>query len=317
MTKKERVIAVLRGELPDYTPSGFWLHFPPEYQGWEAALDAHLEFMKDTDTDICKVMNEALLRGSSRIGKPQDFRNLKITNQTMENLEQEIKLVRRIVEKIGDETAVLVTVHGALVSCHHASGREGFFVDNLDFFRRCMRENPEALQTALEQVTGVLCEFVSQCKAAGADGIYYALLGAERDLFTPEEYHTYIEPFDRRILETANDGRGFNVLHICKKNLDIARFRDYPADVVNWGVYENNPSLEEGMAIFADKVILGGMDNKGVLVNGTEQEIQQEVRRLLSGTDRKRFMLGADCTLPTDIDRDRIRSVVEASRSFR
>lgn len=317
MTKKERVIAVLRGELPDYTPSGFWLHFPPEDQKWETAMEAHLKFMKDTDTDICKVMNEALLRGSSQIRNPEDFQSLKITNQTMENLEQETRLVRRIAEKIGDEAAVLVTVHGALVSCHHASGRDGFFVDNLDFFRRCMREAPEALQTALEQTAEVLCAFVKKCKEAGADGIYYALLGAEKDLFTPEEYHTYIEPFDRRILETANDGRGFNVLHICKKNLDISRFRDYPADVVNWGVYEGNPSLEEGMKIFADKVVLGGMDNKGVLVNGTKQEIQQEVCRLLSGTDRKRFILGADCTLPTDIDRSRIRSVVEASRSFR
>ena len=30
MNKRERVMAVIRGQKPDRIPSGFWLHFPRE-----------------------------------------------------------------------------------------------------------------------------------------------------------------------------------------------------------------------------------------------------------------------------------------------
>ena len=91
MKKKERVMEAIAGKKFDYTPSGFWLHFPLEQQRWENALEAHLEFMKDTDTDICKVMNEALLRGEKRIEKPSDYRDLKITEATKENLKKQVE----------------------------------------------------------------------------------------------------------------------------------------------------------------------------------------------------------------------------------
>lgn len=317
MNSKERILALINGELPDYTPTGFWLHFPPEQQSWETTLKAHLDLLHETDTDICKVMNEALLRGNKPVENPSDFRTLELTTQAMDNLDREVQLVRCLAKEVDGRAAVLVTVHGALVSAHHASLRKGYYVDNIDFYRRCFHEDREALMSALEQVTEALCGFTRKCMEAGADGIYYALLGAEKDLLTPEEYHTYIEPFDRRILEAASLKDGINVLHLCKKGLDIERFRDYPAQIINWGVYEDNPSLNQGFSIFPDKIILGGLDNHhGPLLEGTEDEIHREVDRLLGQVDRRRFILGADCTLPTDINRNRIRAVAQASRRF-
>ena len=50
MTKKQRVLAVLRGEKPDHTPAGFSLHFPAEQSQGEAGVRAHLEFFQETGT---------------------------------------------------------------------------------------------------------------------------------------------------------------------------------------------------------------------------------------------------------------------------
>ena len=61
MTKRERVYGLIEGKEVDRTPVGFWLHFPEECQHGEAAVKAHIDFMKQTNTDILKVMNENIL----------------------------------------------------------------------------------------------------------------------------------------------------------------------------------------------------------------------------------------------------------------
>ena len=60
MTKRERVIRAVRGEETDGIPSCFSMHFSPEYANGESAVDAHIQFLKQTDTDILKIMNENL-----------------------------------------------------------------------------------------------------------------------------------------------------------------------------------------------------------------------------------------------------------------
>ena len=51
MTKKERVIAAIEGREPDKIPSGFSLHFPKEIAFGDAAVDAHIRFFEESDTD--------------------------------------------------------------------------------------------------------------------------------------------------------------------------------------------------------------------------------------------------------------------------
>ena len=50
MNKKERVMAVIRGEKPDRIPTGFWFHFSPRDQ--ERVVSAHLRYFAESGTDI-------------------------------------------------------------------------------------------------------------------------------------------------------------------------------------------------------------------------------------------------------------------------
>lgn len=318
MNKKERVMAVIRGEKPDRTPSGFWLHFPSELQKPENVVSSHLKFFSESKTDICKVMNEALLRGTDEIHTPDDYKRVALSAETRESLNLQVDNIKKICDEIGDTSLVQATIHGVVVSTHHLSLRKGFYVDNKDFFFRCMKENREALTNTFDMVADELCDLSRRCIEAGVGGIYYACLGGEKDLFTEEEFHQYVEPYERRVFEAAAGAPCFNTLHICKSGLDIARYKDLPAQVVNWAIHENNPSLEEGAAIFADKVILGGLDDRaGVLVDGTREEIEAETHRILKQMQGRRFILGADCTLPTEIASERIAAAVDACASYR
>ena len=105
------------------------------------------------------------------------------------------------------------------------------------------------------------------------------------------------------------------MLHMCKDHLDLTRYADYPCDAVNWGIYSDNISLEEGRKLFAGKTILGGLDDRdGVLVHGTKEQIERRVAELMDEMKGYPFILGADCTLPTDIPYDNIRAAIEATR---
>ena len=44
---------ILRGEIPDQTPAGFWFHYPSTYSVQEMA-EAHLDLYRRTDMDIIR-----------------------------------------------------------------------------------------------------------------------------------------------------------------------------------------------------------------------------------------------------------------------
>jgi uroporphyrinogen decarboxylase len=65
--------------------------------------------------------------------------------------------------------------------------------------------------------------------------------------------------------------------------------------------------------LFSDSMVLGGFqDRAGVLVDGSEEDIDLHTQKVLSEMKGKRFIIGSDCTLPTEIDYRRINSVVKA-----
>lgn len=319
MNKRDRVLAVVQGKHPDYVPASFSMHFPQEAAYGAEAVKAHLAFFKETDLDICKIMNENLLRGEETVTVPVDMARERISDAAKQRMADQVDLVKRIKDSIGGDNVVLATIHGPMVSIHHMSGRTGFFVDNLAFYKQCIQENPQALRQALARAADGLCELASRCvNEAGADGIYFAGLGAEKDLFTDEEYHEYVRPFDLQVFESVSKKDAINVMHICKKGIAVSRFADYPAQIFNWEFGGLNPTMEDGFCIFPeDRVIMGGLDNdKGPLVEGGPKEIESAVHDILRRAQGRRFILGASCTLPTNTPIENIRAAAEACRTY-
>ena len=312
MTTKERVIAAIEGRPVDRVPSGFWLHFPETCFHGDAAVQAHVDFFRETGTDIQKIMNENLVPCDIPIQKASDWKNLKPFHRQSPFIVEQVDLIKRILDKTGGEGMTLATVHGIVASAWHARGGSAGYETGSGLLAAHLREDPKAVSYGWEIISDGLAILAEACLEAGADGIYYAALGGESYLSTDDEFETYIKPHDLKILKAAEKSP-YNVLHICKDRLNLARYKDYPFAVVNWGVYEQNPSLLDGAALFPDRVILGGLDDRaGVLVDGSEEQIRDAVHQLLHTMEGRRFLLGADCTLPTEISYSRIRTAVEA-----
>ena len=317
MNSRERVTAVVEGREADRTPVAFWCHFHEQDRFGEAAVKAHMDFFRESGTDICKVMNENTLPCTYKIDTVGDYAKAAPINMRCKYMQDQVDTVKRIAELVDGQAVVLATIHGVIVSAHHMSGNPGVYVDNRQRFRAYLQENPEALKDGFKRISEGLAELAEACIEAGADGIYYAALGAEKDLFTAEEYERYVEPYEKLVFAAADKGRKYNTLHICKHGLDIARYASYPVSMVNWAIHEDNPTLEEGCRIFRDKVILGGLDDRsGVLVDGTAVEIGAEIGSLLTRMEGRPFVLGTDCTLPTDYSRERLKLAVLACEHY-
>jgi uroporphyrinogen decarboxylase len=61
---------------------------------------------------------------------------------------------------------------------------------------------------------------------------------------------------------------------------------------------------------------MGGMDRHGVLVTGTKERIHAEVSAVLRDAPDL-FVLGADCTVPSDIPWENLRTAIEAAHAGR
>jgi len=209
-------------------------------------------------------------------------------------------------------------LHGVVASSIHPLEKAGMSYDETRLFLlSALRENPKPVVSAMQRITDAMCALVEEYHAAGVQGIYYAALGAEKRYFTDEEFATWIAPLDHQILKTIKETGSYSFLHMCKDGLDLHRYSGCldVVDVVNWGVYEAPFSLEEGRSLFAGKTLMGGLANRsGVLVDGSEQAIQSEVKALITQMGRTGFILGADCTLATEQDLQRVRYAVQACR---
>ncbi|HAC3243871.1 TPA_asm: uroporphyrinogen decarboxylase, partial [Listeria monocytogenes] len=153
---------------------------------------------------------------------------------------------------------------------------------------------------------------------AGADGIYLSVQSIQDARVSQEVYKQVIAPSELHVLETAKEAGGVNILHICgyegARN-DIHLFTDYPAPVINWAVGPEGISLAEGREIFGGRTVLGGFENgkTGLLYTGDKAAIQAETKRIIAETGTTGLVIGADCTIPSDIDEERIEWVREAA----
>ena len=154
----------------------------------------------------------------------------------------------------------------------------------------------------------------------GVDGFYTSTQGGEANRFTAAHiFDEYIKPFDLVLMEEANRACPFNILHVCDYHLDydsFAPFLDYPGTVVNSPLKLGTRRLTpKGASELFKRPYMGGLDRKGILTNGTPEQIRQAVNAVIEQAPA-RFILGADCTVPSEIPWDNLKIAIETAHTY-
>ena len=322
MDKRTRVFNAMDKKPVDHVPVGFWYHFSGEQAYGEPCVQAHVDYVRDCDLDMLKIMCD----GYFPYPVPEDIRTAsdwkKLVPLTADHpfIAEQVERAKRLVSILGKEMPVFYNVFAPFSSIRFGAGEERVMND--------IREDRLAVMHALDviaQSNALLAEKL--ITEAGCDGVYYCVQGGEVGRFTPEEYRSTIRPSDLYVLEHANRFSDYNILHCCgwagaKNQMEL--WRDYPVKCVNWAVYVEKMPLEEGRFFFGDRACLGGFQSlyregkthAGLLHNRDEHDIKEFTRETIKSFGKRGLLLGADCTVNSNIEHDRIRWVVEAARSI-
>lgn len=306
--KRERMLQWLAGKTdPGYTPAGFFLHFGAEYKNGLPAAKRHLEFFRQTDMDFVKIQFEQTYERQSFLQKPADWS--KLTLRRIDFYEPLLVAVRELVKSARKDALILMTLYSPYMCAGHCA--------TSPLLRQHLAENPEAVKHGLEILTESQMIFVRACIKAGIDGFYMSTQGSEAgQLANPGIFTKYVKPFDLVAMKEASAACAFNILHVCDYVAPYSNFDavlDYPGHVVNC-----NPKLIGKELSWAEiarmfkRPCMGGLDRHGVLVKGTPAQVEAEVRRVIQSAPRQ-FILGADCTVPGDLDWKRIRHAIDVA----
>ncbi len=310
MNKRDVILGLADASRPlPYVPAAFFLHFPAAFHSGPAAVDKHLEYFRYTGMDFVKIQYERAFPATPQIQTPADW--AKMPHYGRDFFGGQLEAVKGLVQAVGREAVIVMTLYSPFMCAGQATG-QALLTEHL-------HREPEKVRKGLEIVTDSLLEFVRECIRLGIDGFYASTQGGEVSRFTEAHvFKEYIKPFDLVLMEEAKRACPFNILHVCDYHLDyddFSPFLDYPGTVVNSPLKLGARRLTpKDAAELFKRPYMGGLDRKGILANGTPEQIRQAVNAVIEQAP-PRFILGADCTVPSDIPWDNLKIAIEAAHA--
>ncbi|MDR0623911.1 MAG: uroporphyrinogen decarboxylase [Treponema sp.] len=340
MNKREWVARVLGNETAGPVPVGFWFHFVPDElrdgfvhpEIFGENIRGHEKFYRDFQPDLVKIMTDGFFIYPNREFRAArtaaDLWKVQSIGADHPWMDKQVEFAKTLTGMFGKEVFCFYNIFSPATTFKFVrlgSGEfraSGLSADAVlaDF----MLEDPGAVRHALNTAAGDLAILARRViEEGGADGIYLSAQDPGDPRIGVGLHREILAPAGMAVLEAANaarsvTGKVFNILHICgyegHRN-DLNHFVNYPAQIINWAAVFEGVSLARGKRLFGNRPVIGGFDNtvKGLLYRGTEAEIKAETRRLIGETGKTGLILGADCTLPRDIDLRRLQWVREAA----
>lgn len=311
MNKRDSVLSLLdEGIETPYIPAGFFIHFDPKFHRGQAAIEKHLEYFKFTDMDFVKIQYENRFPIVPEIKRPEDW--AKMPCYGADFYEDQINIAKELVEAVGKDTMVLMTLYSPFMCAGHSSGKE-ILVEHL-------RENSNQTKKGIEIIADSLLTFVKGCVDVGIDGFYHSTQGGESHRFEGSPiFDECIRPYDLALMEEIERSCEFNILHVCDYEggyTDLSPYVDYPGHVVNVGPKIGSDTLSSlEIAELFGRPFMGGLDRHGIITTGRAAEIKAEVN-LICQEATSNFILGADCTLPSDINWENIKTAIDTAHKI-
>lgn len=331
-TKRELVEAALHNKPADRVPVGFWFHFLEDQRNADAIanpaleeqnLAGHRRFIESWHPDFIKIMtdgffqypNPAVTKPIQSIKEAADIRPL---GKDSPWFTRQVAFAKKLSVAYGKEIKLFYNLFAPSRTLNFSQAKAGG-QDDLAVF---LKEDPATLKRVLDVITE---DFAALAEAlireGGVDGIYLSVNNINKDTVAEADYRAYVAPSEIAVLEGANRANPENILHICGYEgvlNHLEWYKDYPFLAVNWAAHLEGVSLAEGKKLFGGRAVIGGFGqtDKDVIYAGSKEEIERETAQLLQEAGTAGVILGADCTVPKDIDVQRFNWVRDKAASL-
>ncbi len=324
MTKRERVVAALKGEGVDRPPVALWRHFPEQDQTAWGLARAVADWQKKWDWDFVKVTPtsgyyfedwggtfeyrpQGNMHGTRTVlSRPVKSRpalqSLRPVDVTQGVYGRELQALRELRGLLEDDVPVLQTVFSPFNVASSLMGK---------YLATAMTQYPDDLRRAMDVITAVTTDFALASLEAGADSIFFATQMAQPNLVTRDQFQTWGVPYDQQVLDALRGHTDFLLLHIHGDEIyfDLP-VQAYPVDAVNWHTRVAGPSLKDALGKF-DGALVGGITEEA-LVSGLPEDVHAQAADAIEQTGGRRIILGAGCVTPITTPEENIQAVREA-----
>jgi uroporphyrinogen decarboxylase len=327
MTKRERVLAALRGDAVDRVPLSFWLHNFVAENSAEGLADETLRLARTFDWDYLKPQSRAqgfaemwgltYRPSTSRateftvthtpLADARDVERLSPVDPRGGALGEQLEALRLIRSSVGPDTPIVWTVFAPMMVMPYLlrGGRA-------QALAMC-RAEPKAMEQGLAAIAETLAAYARACLDAGADGLFYATNVARADGLTAGECRRFQRPYDLRVLGAVADAP-FNVLHVCGGHVHFDEFADYPVTAFSWALGAGNPSLAEAHRR-TGRAVVGGLPAKPEIAAMSGGALAARARRAIEEMKGRALLLGPDCSIDPDTPEALLHAVGAAVRA--
>jgi uroporphyrinogen decarboxylase len=309
MNKRDLVLSLLdRNKKPRGIPAAFFMHFDEIYHRGQAAVDKHLEYFRYTGMDFVKIQFEHNFPFKPE--RPDDWVHMPLYKKDF--YKDDLEVVDGLVKRAKKESLVMMTLYSPYMCARFASKEK---------ITEHIKENPEKAKKGMEIITESLMIFVKECIHLGIDGFYHSTQGGESHKFGGSTlFKECIKPYDLILMEEINKSCLFNILHICDIHglyNDLTPYLDYPGHIVNCGLQlESRKLTGKEVSNMFNRPYMGGIERKGKILSGNKDEIERMVEEVLDNAPEK-FILGADCTLPSDVNWDNMKIAISTAHEYK
>lgn len=337
-TNRQRFEAVFSGEPADRPPVSAWRHFIESERDPARLARATLDFHREYDWDFIKFnprttyyaeawgneydydRYDGVVPAVSRklIHAPQDLALVEELDASRPTLREHVEVVRLVREEAGPDVPVLQTVFSPLAVLEYLAGRR-----TLASNRPAVRDatplpglfaaDPEGVHRALRNIARTLADYVQQLLKAGADGIFYAVLGLARDGYlTEEEYRDFGRPYDLIVLEALAGAPA--LLHTCGPQAHPERFGYETVQAIHWADRApGNPPLDAMKETLKGKALVGGVDE--TLFAGEDAEtVRRQAREAMRAMEGHPFILAPGCGVPITAAASTLRALRQSAQ---
>lgn len=295
--------AAIQGEKLKRIPFSVWTHFPEIDRQPELIAQKTYELFKEFDLDFIKVMSNGMFAiedygaqidysevasggvaklVSSPIQDLEDWNKIGILDIEKGALGRELDHLSRVLDLVGGEAPVLMTVFSPLTVAYKLIGDRHQLLQGDGFIQ------------ALNNIASTMSQLSQRAIEMGASGVYFAAQSASYDLLSASQYLDTGRPYDLKALQGAQKG-WFNTIHIHGINTMFEWLHDYPVQVVNWHIWETLPDVDEGQ-IVSQKAIMGGL-NRGDITAKNRNSLRNQVFQSIKLTQGHGLILSPGCVI--------------------
>jgi len=174
--------------------------------------------------------------------------------------------------------------------------------------------NEEKALELIDICAGLTIQFIKAMTETGCHMVSNGDSPAGPEMISPDMYEKFALPYEKRVVEAADDAGAAYTLHICGDTTAIldtitetgadALELDYKTDV------HKAREAPDGKMTF-----IGNIDPSGVIALGTPDDVKRETEKLLAVfADTPRFILNAGCSIPPNTPSENLKALISAAR---